>query len=344
MRVVLLGAGWIARKIYIPALLQSTHVTEIAVVDPACEPNFDSPKVRFRSLAEATADRADFAFVLSPNHLHHDHLLCALGFAATVFAEKPICTRCEQIGTMREALKQSDASVRVSAPFRFRRDLREMKTILQSGELGLIQGTEVRWLKKHGVPGSPWFVSQNDAGGGALIDMGPHLLDLFHWVFGPKTAGACASSMVPLDRSDSEVFAKWHMGSPIVESALGNVEAAAYSQLTFDQHFLRLDVAWVSPVEADVAEFRFIGTKGCLEVRTALGFSTETLYADTTFKMIVGDTLREWRREIGDRTSVFIESVKNLVAGCEDDFPTGFDGLEVMDQIHQIYCSAGWSK
>ncbi len=340
MRAVLLGAGWIARKIYIPALLDSGNIDEIIVVDPAPGGDLPSGRVRHASLEEAAARRADWAFVLSPNHLHCDHLLAAMEFAPDIFVEKPACLGRREAERIQAAAERMRPRVQVSAPFRLRRDLQDLRTLLRSGEIGRVYGTELRWCKKRGVPGSPWFCERGRAGGGALIDMGPHLLDLHRWLVGRSAERGCTSLTVDLDPADNSVFASWHRGSA-TERLEATVEAAAYSQMLFEDSFLRLDVAWVSPVERDMAQLRFVGTRGALDLETALGFSTDTLVQGSSFKLTSADSTREWRSEIGDRSQLFVDGVTRMVRGETVEFPPLSEGLAVAVQIEQLYASAG---
>lgn len=345
MNVLLMGGGWIAETVYVPFLSELDAVAEIHVCDldpQAVAERFAAwPKVRPIS-AEAAARRGfDAACVLTPNHRHAADLEALLDRVDKLLVEKPICILPAEADRLATRLADSRTAVWVSAPLRYRPDLATLRDEVIRTRLGEVYAAEIRWLKRMGTPGSAWFTERAQSGGGVLMDMGPHLIDLSYWLFGRAQARARLGATSALFfRGGDDVYAEWHAGAP-QRRRPADVEDSAFGLLSYPARSLGLKLAWVSQVERDDAGLTVMGTQGCLQVDTAFGFSTQTLHPATRLRLSTGEGVSERTLEIGDRREPFRPMLRDFIESADCGLPSGADALRVMHDIAGLYASAG---
>ncbi len=119
-----------------------------------------------------------------PNALHAEATLLALEAGMHVICEKPMAPTVAEARQMLDAARRLNRRLMIAYNFRYRPDTQWMKNLVQSGALGTIFQANVSWRRETGIPGSGWFGEKGLAGGGALIDLGVHVIDLSLWMMG----------------------------------------------------------------------------------------------------------------------------------------------------------------
>jgi len=108
-----------------------------------------------------------------------------------VLCEKPMSVNAARAAEVVEAVKQSDRLWMLGVNNRYRPESRYLKHCIDAGELGRPYHARVGWIRRRGSPGG-WFAQRAMAGGGPLIDLGVHLLDLAWWLMGtPEIKRVC---------------------------------------------------------------------------------------------------------------------------------------------------------
>ena len=131
----------------------------------------------------------DIISIATPNSLHHPIAVAALAAGKHVFCEKPLAITSQQASEMVQAAKDNKRILEVAFNYRRREDIGMVKQLVDSGELGRVYHSRVSWKRRSGIPGlTSWFTSAKLAGGGAAIDLGPHLIDsLLHMLGEPRS-------------------------------------------------------------------------------------------------------------------------------------------------------------
>jgi predicted dehydrogenase len=134
---------------------------------------------------EAYADRGDLfsavdaAIVTTPNRFHEEYAVAALDAGVDVLLEKPLAHTLESAERIAEAADASDALCMVGFNNRFSNPVEVLKHDLRAGRFGDVTHVEANYVRRRGIPGrGSWFTSKEVAGGGALIDIGVHAIDL----------------------------------------------------------------------------------------------------------------------------------------------------------------------
>jgi predicted dehydrogenase len=124
-------------------------------------------------------DDLDIVSIGTPNALHHPIALAALASGKHVFCEKPLASTGELAAEMVAAARNANRVLEIAFNHRRRADVQYLRRYLDGGPLGSIYHARASWTRRRGIPGlGSWFTSKALAGGGPLIDLGSHVLDI----------------------------------------------------------------------------------------------------------------------------------------------------------------------
>jgi hypothetical protein len=127
----------------------------------------------------------DVVSVALPNYLHAPVTVAAFQAGKHVLSEKPIATCKQEAQRMVDAAKEYGKTLMVCFNYRFREDARWLLGMRDAGRLGSVYFARSGWMRNNGIPGfGGWFTDKAMSGGGPLIDLGVHILDLTLWLMG----------------------------------------------------------------------------------------------------------------------------------------------------------------
>ncbi len=124
----------------------------------------------------------------TPNHLHEDIILAAAKAGKHIYCEKPLAMNVEQAKRMVEAVQNAGVKTQLTFNFRFFPAIYRAKRLIDSGFLGRVFSFRGRYFRSSYIdPTKPlsWRLSKEISGGGALHDLGSHILDLIYYLLGP---------------------------------------------------------------------------------------------------------------------------------------------------------------
>ncbi|SCP98529.1 Gfo/Idh/MocA family protein [Anaerobium acetethylicum] len=187
-KVGLIGCGWIAEDKHIPGLIANKDVEITALCDLDVEKAkklaglFGLEKAQVYSDYKKLLTEADTDIILiaTPNPLHCEMTVAALGAGNHVLCEKPMATTKAECEEMIAAAKASDRKLTVGYQWRYRPEALYIKEMCEKGELGEIYYAKAHAARYRAVPKWGEYLSGKN-GGGVLIDGAPHALDLTLW-------------------------------------------------------------------------------------------------------------------------------------------------------------------
>ena len=138
----------------------------------------------------------DAVSICLPNILQAPVTIDALQAGKHVLVEKPLARNADEGRAMIEAAQAAERILMIAFNHRYRGDVQWVKQYVESGALGRIYYAKAHWMRRAGIPrlGS-WFVSKEQAGGGPLVDLGVHVLDMAMYLMGePQPLAASAST------------------------------------------------------------------------------------------------------------------------------------------------------
>ncbi len=187
LRLGFVGVGWIGRN-RLQALVESGLAEVSAVTDPdpgsldACEKI--APEARIvDSFGELLAQDLDGVVIATPTALHAEQSIEALNRGFAVFCRKPLGRNAPEVKRVVESARRADRLLGVDSSHRWIRAALALRDAVDSGRLGRIFHVDLVFHNARG-PDKPWFYDLRLAGGGCVIDLGVHLVDLALWVLG----------------------------------------------------------------------------------------------------------------------------------------------------------------
>jgi predicted dehydrogenase len=203
--VVGLGMGTAHMKAFyqnpqtVLAAIAGKEVDRLAVL--AKEFNVEKTAADWQELVDDPT--IDIISIATPNALHHPIAVAALKAGKHVFCEKPLAITAEQAEDMVATAKANNRILEVAFNYRRREDIGMARELVASGKLGRVYHSRISWKRRAGIPGlTSWFTSASLAGGGAAIDLGPHIIDSLLYMLGePRVAAVSAVTYGELGRA-----------------------------------------------------------------------------------------------------------------------------------------------
>lgn len=352
VKVGLIGLGGICRWAHMPAYLKMDEVEIAAICDilpekiESFKEMFHMPEVPsftdFNDLLNV--EGLDYVDICTPNYLHSVIAVAALNKGLHAFSEKPDAVSVEEVLKMEEAAKKSGKHLMVMRNNRHRVSVKYLKKFIEDGRMGEIYCGRCGWQRRRGIPGKGgWFTTKAQSGGGPLIDLGVHMIDLAIWLMGNPTpvavSGCTYAKFADNDVSDSDnsAFGEKNSGGTF------DVEDLAMGFIRFDNGAcLQIEFSWASNVglEKDYVELR--GTKAGCELSSEthrVKIFTEEYGECVDLDPVTADDTKGMGGHEGN-----IRHFVDVIQGrCEPDFIPA-QGVNMIKILEAVYQSAETGK
>lgn len=218
----------------------------------------------YRSAEELFADGGvDAVSVALPNDLHSPVSLAALRAGCHVLVEKPMAMNAREAWRMNDEARDRGRVLMVHFNQRFDSHSQYFRRLVERGDLGDIYFARTGWRRALGIPGG-WFSQKTRSGGGPLIDLGVHMLDVTRWIMGnPAAAAVSARTSGALGRAVSAPAGRAF-----------DVEDFACAMIRFDTGaVLDLEVTWaLNTADREGLWIEIYGTRGSVVFRTGFQY------------------------------------------------------------------------
>jgi predicted dehydrogenase len=268
-RLGFLGVGWIGRN-RMEALARDGLARVTAVADPQAEALEAAAEaapsaVRVGSLEELLEHELDGIVIATPSALHAEQAVAALERGLAVFCQKPLARDAAETQRVLEAARAADRLLAVDLSYRHVEALRAAHEQVASGAIGRLHTIDLVFHNAYG-PDKPWFTDPELAGGGCLIDLGTHLVDLALWL-------TKADRVVPLSSIRGQRNHAIDVETARTLSLHGHaVEDHALAELALGDTRARLACSWFASAGRDcVFECTAWGDQGAVSVRNVGG-------------------------------------------------------------------------
>jgi len=202
----------------------------------------------------------DAVSIALPNYLHAPVTIAAAKAGKHVLCEKPMAMNVKEAESMIEAARSAGVRLMMHFNFRFTPQAQMLKKYIDNGEMGDIYYVKTGWLRRRGVPGmGSWFTQREKAGGGPLIDLGVHRLDLALWLIGhPRPKLVLGSTYTKFGDKMAKAARKTY---DVEDLACGLIKME-------NQTTVFLEASWAGNSEkAEEMYTQLFGTKGGAEQR-----------------------------------------------------------------------------
>ncbi|MBR5479019.1 MAG: Gfo/Idh/MocA family oxidoreductase [Clostridia bacterium] len=334
-----IAAGGIADRRTIPGMMLADNAELVAVMEINMEL---AEKIRAKYNAKRAYDSAealladpeiDAVYIASPVNYHKDQAIAAARAKKHILIEKPICMTVEDGEEVLRICKEEGVKIATGLMMRYHAYHQVMKKFVDEGKLGQltsIRGQFTCWYPD--IPGA-WRQIKSESGGGALVDLGVHAIDLIQYIAGSK-------AKVVAGMSDTKVF-NYEVDDQA--STLMELENGAYAYV---------DVNFNIPDAAAICRLEFYGTRGSMRAEGTLsqveGGTLTVLLSDEA-----GYDAQQNRNDVepvevnvefGNMYTKEIESFgRSILDGQEIEVPAE-DAIQVQKVMYAAYESAEKKK
>ncbi|MCG6112174.1 MAG: Gfo/Idh/MocA family oxidoreductase [Paracoccus sp.] len=261
-RIAFLGLGWIGRH-RMQAMLEAGDIEVAALADP------DADAVRAAAeLAPGAATGPDLRALLdqqpdgiviaTPSAQHAAQSIAALQAGAAVFCQKPLGRDAQETAAVVQAARTADRLLATDLSYRHAAAFIALRDLIRGGDLGHVHAVDLTFHNAYG-PDKPWFRDRRLSGGGCLIDLGIHLVDLALWSLEAEDV-RCVSAHVRAG------------GRPLSDDPHAVEDFALATLETAQGTVIRLACSWNLPAGQDaVIGMEAFGTKAGGAVRNQNG-------------------------------------------------------------------------
>ncbi len=322
LRLGFLGVGWIGKNrldvlvkhgIAIPAAISDINV------ENAMAAAMDDTVV-CSSLPKLLESSLDGVVIATPSALHAEQTIAALERGLAVFCQKPLGRNKEEVWEVIDTARGKNKLLGIDLSYRFLKTVSIVEKLIRCGDIGRIFAVDAVFHNAYG-PDKPWFYDPELSGGGCVIDLGIHLVDLVLWMLD-----------FPLV---TNIYSRLYANGMRIRGRGKCVEDYAVAALELESGCLvNLTCSWKLQAGTDaIIKLTFYGTEGALSIRNIQGsfyrFKAER-YRGTSREILYdssddwgGGAIINWARKLS-RDSSFDESVIEVQKVTE-----------VLDKIYQ---------
>ncbi len=279
----------------------------------------------------------DAVSVCTWNSAHAPCTIMALDAGKHVLCEKPMAMSTAEAEQMLEAARRNDRKLMIGFVRRFGRDCNIAMDMITSGSLGELYYGKAVTLRRNGNPGG-WFAEKARSGGGPLIDLGVHIIDLTRYLIGkPQVQSVYAATFSKLGARNNIKTPKAYTSAGATAKDICDCEDLATALIRFDNGFvLSVETSYSLNLAKESNKVELFGTKGGVELSMEEGVK---LYSETVGYLSDVTIAGKSNFDAAAYTREVFNFV-NWVQGKEECRNPAEDGVEIMRVLDAVYRSA----
>ncbi len=276
VKIGIVGCGGIANNKHLPAIQKNGNFEIIAFCDIVEERALEAKKKYGTEDARVYTDYTELVketeleavYVLTPNKSHAAISVAAMKADKHVMCEKPMAKSYADAKLMLDTAKETGKLLTIGYQNRYRQDSKYLKTACDNGDLGDIYYARAHAVRRRAVPTWGVFLNEEEQGGGPLIDIGTHALDLTLWMmdnYEPESVMGSVYRKLADQTDQGNAFGPWDPKEFTVEdSAIGFIKMKNGATI-------HLEASWaLNTLEVDEAKTSLCGTKAGADMKDGL--------------------------------------------------------------------------
>jgi len=283
LKVGIIGCGGIAEQKHLPAIgkIEEAELTAFCDVvkekaESLCKKFGAAGAKTYTDYKELLKDGSiDVIHVGTPNSSHSPITVAALEAGKHVMCEKPMATSYEDAKKMIDTAKKTGKLLTIGYQYRCRPSTLYLKRVCERGDLGEIYYAKAHAIRRRGVPTWGVFLKEKEQGGGPLIDIGTHALDMTLWLmnnYKPKSVVGSVYKKLNDNPDSGNIWGPWDPKEYTVEdSAFGFITMENGSTIV-------LEASWaLNTLDSGEAMCTLCGTKGGADMKDGLRINSSDL-------------------------------------------------------------------
>lgn len=336
------GTGGIFKNAHLPAWLSHPDIEVVALCD--VEKENASSLADEHQIANVYSDiremlsneEIDMVDICTPNLYHSEYAVASLEAGKHVFCEKPDAVNPEEAQRMADAAEASGKTLMVMRNNRFSASSQYMKQFIEEGHMGDIYTGRCGWVRRRGIPGrGGWFTTKSLSGGGPLIDLGVHFIDVAMWLMGnPKPVSVTGATYTKFANSKLSDSVHSQFGQ-VQQDGTFDVEDLATGFIRFEnESTLQIEFSWASNIGEEKNFYELRGTKAgasCVKGELSIFSETAGQLCDITPKLK--------KKKLSDHGSNIYHFV-DVVQGKAKPIFVPSNGVDMIKILSAVYESA----
>ena len=339
--VGVIGCGGIAKKAHFPNIAKLPNLNLYAVCDMDTE-RAESVKAEYGCPLSVSDykdiiynENIDAVHICTPNFLHAPIAIEALKAKKNVLVEKPFAMTVKDAEEIFRTAEEEGMTVMSANCFRYLTESSMLKKFIEADMLGDIYYSKVRSLRRRGIPPHGVFTDKAKQGGGPLIDLAIHVIDMAVYLLGnpkPVSVSGAAFNLIGTGEGHATgVRGPWNPKE-------FKVEDFACGMVRFDNgHIMQIETSFAANIEKDVTNLSLLGTKGGADTQP-LKVYTEHAGLMTDITPVLVQPTNFYEREIrefysaietGQPTPIRKEEVLNVLKIIEGLYKSAEQGREI---------------
>ena len=269
------GCGGIANGKHLPAIKRNGKIELVAFCDlikeraEKAKEEYGTPDARvYTDYTELVKEDVDVVYVLTPNNAHAPVSIAAMKAGKHVMCEKPMAKTYAEAKEMVETAKETGKILTIGYQNRYRADSQYLKSVCEADELGDIYYAKAHAIRRRAVPTWGVFLDEEKQGGGPLIDIGTHALDLTLWMMNNYEPASVTGSTYRKLADQTQTGNAWGDWDPekftVEDSAFGFIKMKNGATIV-------LEASWaLNSLEVDEAKTSLCGTKAGADMKDGL--------------------------------------------------------------------------
>jgi predicted dehydrogenase len=284
-----IGVGWIGLN-RLNAMLKENLITVGSIADASEESLLKAQQVvpdasLYLTLSEVLEEKPEGIVIATPSAFHASQAISALENGVSVFCQKPLARTARETEMVVNAAEKSDKLLGVDFSYRFTEGMQKINQLIKSEAFGEIFAINLVFHNAYG-PDKEWFYKPELSGGGCVIDLGSHLIDLALWIL----------DFPEITNVSSSLFSG---GKPIALPETETEDFAIATMETVNGTAIQLACSWNLQAGQDaVIEATFYGTKGGATFRNIDGsffhFEAYKFHQKTKKELLTSQAPDDW--------------------------------------------------
>lgn len=350
LRFGIIGCGYMFNAVHQYAFLESPDVEVVACCDIVLDKAVKSAEPfgisaehcyeKFEDMLEK--EELDAVDICTPNYLHSIISVAALNKGINVFCEKPDAVSVSEAERMRDAAEKSGKVLMVMRNNRFLNYSKFLKKYIAEGKMGEIYTARCGWRRRRGIPGKGgWFTTKAESGGGPLIDLGVHMIDLCVWLMGnPRPVAVSGATYCKFADNKADADSEHALFGEKKADGIFDVEDLAMGFIRFDNGcVMQIEFSWASNIEK---EKTFIDLRG-----TKAGASTDTANGEFKIFTEVDNQIVDIVPRLPKEPIAHLQNIQhfiNVLLGKEKPDFVPEQGVDIVKILEAMYTSAELGK
>ncbi len=280
----------------------------------------------------------DAVSVCTWNSAHAPCTIAALNAGKHVLCEKPMSVSKADAQAMKEAADRNSKLLMIGFVRRYGNDCKILKEFIESDYFGELYYAKATYLRRKGNPGG-WFGDKTRSGGGPLIDLGVHVIDLVRYLMGnPKPVSVYGATFKKLDDRKNIKGKKFYQASSATDHDICDVEDLASAMIRFDNGaVLSIEASFSLNIKKDEGKIELFGAKGGAKLDPELELYSEIndYLADVTLD---AQTSLSFDGLFAGEIDHFVSCLTDGVT-CISPAQDGIDIMTILDAIYESAAS-----